>query len=585
MARKKNDKKTIVDEMTEEDLKALENFSFDTEKEPTSLLEAIDNVNATIRGMAAMDCLFDPSHIHGNNLDYLAARLHITPIQAVLFSICVEEGPNDITFDDFSRELCISKARGMSLAPHLDEMVRNRMLFTSRNYRGQMCYNLPIRIVKVLTTNADYEVPQRKVKDDSELLDLFHNYLCEAKSEGINQMIVIEELQALLSENKKLHLVKEMGKLNICVLSALLLLFFCDKLLNEEQDVISFYFMGELFPNNRDFFRLKSELRSGKHELMKKGLIEFACQNGIADTGLFSLTDKARETLLKNFKIQVTEEKPKGVKLSNSIEPKELFYSDKVSKQVGDLRHFLEPEKYKDIVQRMQKRFNRSGLACLLYGGPGTGKTETVYQLARQTGRDIIEVDMSQLRSKWVGDSEKIVKELFDRYRKLVEKAKVTPILLFNEADAIFGVRMKGAQDSVDKMENAIQNIILQEMENLNGILIATTNLTENLDEAFDRRFLYKVKFEQPDETVRARIWHKMLPELSEAECGALGHDYDLSGGQIENVARKFAIDGILHGEEIGERLDSLHELCDSECINDRDSGRPYSGFRVGFRA
>ena len=585
MARKKNDKKTTVDTMTEEDLKALENFSYDTENEPTSLLEAIDNVNATTRGMVTMDCLFDPLHLHGNNLDYLAERLHITPIQAVLLSLCVEEGPNDITFDDFSRELCISKARGMALAPHLDEMVRNRMLYTARNYRGQMCYNLPVRIVKVLTTNADYEMPQRKVKDESELLDLFHNYLCEVKSENIPQMVVIEEVQALLSENKKLHIVKEIAKLNIGVVSTLLLLFFCDKLINDAQDIINFFYMGELFPNNRDFFRLKSELRSGKHELIQKGLIEFACQNGIAETSSFSLTDKAREKLLSNFKIKATEEKPKGVTLSASIEAKELFYSDKVSKQVGDLRQFLEPKRYKDIVNRMKKRFNRTGLTCLLYGGPGTGKTETVYQLARQTGRDIIEVDMSQLRSKWVGDSEKIVKELFVRYRKLVEKVKVTPILLFNEAYAIFGVRMTGAQDSVDKMENAIQNIILQEMETFNGILIATTNLTENLDEAFDRRFLYKVEFEKPDESVRARIWHQLLPELSEDECCALGRDYNLSGGQIENVARKFAIDGILHGEEIGDRLDLLHELCDSERINDSNSSRPYSGFKVGFRA
>jgi SpoVK/Ycf46/Vps4 family AAA+-type ATPase len=245
------------------------------------------------------------------------------------------------------------------------------------------------------------------------------------------------------------------------------------------------------------------------------------------------------------------------------------------------LQHFLESQKYKEIVERMRKRYSRSGLTCLLYGGPGTGKTETVYQLARETGRDIMAVDFSQIKSKWVGESEKNIKELFDHYRKLVEKAKVTPILLFNEADAIFGVRMTGAQRSVDKMENSMQNIILQEMETLNGILIATTNLTQNLDAAFERRFLYKVQFERPDESVRARIWHQMLPELSENECKALGRDYDLSGGQIENVARKFTIDGILYGEETRDRLNLLHELCGSECINDNNT----NARRVGFVA
>ena len=76
----------------------------------------------------------------------------------------------------------------------------------------------------------------------------------------------------------------------------------------------------------------------------------------------------------------------------------------------------------------------------------------------------------------------------------------MAPILLFNEADAIFGIRQEGATRAVDKMENSIQNIILQEMEKLDGILIATTNLTTNLDNAFERRFLYKIRFDRPDE-------------------------------------------------------------------------------------
>ena len=581
MARKKNCKKNTMDDLNEQELMDLENFSFDTEKEPTTLLEAIDNVNATINGMLCVNCLYDASNLHGNNLDYLAGRLHITPIQAVLFSLCVEEGPNDITFDDLSTSLSISKARGMALAPYLDEMVRNRLLYTSRNYRGQLCYNLPIRVIKVLTTNGEYEVPQRKVNDDEDFLDLFHGYVCEMNNQNISHLALLEELQAALNENNDLLIVKEMSRLNICTISSMLLLFFCDKLVNYDEDVITLSEMRGLFSNNSDFFGVKSALRSGKHELIEKGIIEFACQGGVADTGTFALTANTRETLLANFDIEPTEATPKGVTLADSIAAKNLFYCDKVAKQVSDVQHFLEPEKYKDIVKRMGERFNRAGLTCLFYGSPGTGKTETVYQLARQTGRDIMVVECSQIKDKWVGESEKNTKAIFERYRKLSEKANATPILLFNEADAIFGVRMTGAERSVDKMANTMQNIILQEMETLNGILIATTNLTENLDAAFERRFLYKVQFERPDESVRARIWHQMLPELSENECKALGRDYDLSGGQIENVARKFAIDGILHGEESGDRLNLLHELCGSECINDNNT----NARRVGFVA
>lgn len=93
MAQKKNSKKTATDDLNNQKLMDLDNFSFDSEKAPTTLLEAIENVNATINGMLGVNCLYDPSQLHGNNLDFLAKRLHITPIQAVLFSVCVEEGP------------------------------------------------------------------------------------------------------------------------------------------------------------------------------------------------------------------------------------------------------------------------------------------------------------------------------------------------------------------------------------------------------------------------------------------------------------------------------------------------------------
>ena len=225
---------------------------------------------------------------------------------------------------------------------------------------------------------------------------------------------------------------------------------------------------------------------------------------------------------------------------------------------------------------RMEQTGFRTGFACLFYGGPGTGKTETVYQLARQTGRDIMVVDMPQIKSKWVGDSEKNIKALFDRYRELVKKAKQTPILLVNEADAIIGIRQQGAQRAVEKMENSIQNIILQEMETLDGIMIATTNLQQNLDKAFERRFLYKIKFEKPTVEARVLIWRTMIPDLSEMDVKTLAAKYDFSGGQIENIARHYTIDSILHDAK-EDKLAMLINHCDNEQLD--DNGKRRIGF------
>ena len=113
-------------------------------------------------------------------------------------------------------------------------------------------------------------------------------------------------------------------------------------------------------------------------------------------------------------------------------------------------------------------------------------------------------------------------------------------------------------------------------MENLDGIMIATTNLQQNLDKAFERRFLYKIKFEKPTSEARANIWRTMISELEETEISTLAGKYDFSGGQIENVARHYAISTILHGSD-GVRLEQLMGFCDSERLD--SNGQRTIGF------
>jgi SpoVK/Ycf46/Vps4 family AAA+-type ATPase len=212
----------------------------------------------------------------------------------------------------------------------------------------------------------------------------------------------------------------------------------------------------------------------------------------------------------------------------------------------------------------------------LFYGAPGTGKTETALQLSRKTSRDILQVNVSELRDKYVGESEKRVKALFDNYRKTVASSKIAPILLFNEADAIISKRTENIARSVDKMENALQNIILQEIETLEGILIATTNLTANMDKAFERRFLYKVEFNAPTTEAKCAIWKSMMPSLSDEDARLLATEYKFSGGQIENIARKHTIAQILTEGDI--TLNDIRLICNEELLDKSHTRRP-----IGF--
>ena len=126
---------------------------------------------------------------------------------------------------------------------------------------------------------------------------------------------------------------------------------------------------------------------------------------------------------------------------------------------------------------------------------------------------------------------------------------------------------MEGASRAVDKMENSIQNIILQEMEKLEGIMIATTNLTTNLDKAFERRFLYKIKFEKPTVEARTKIWMTMMKGLNKKEAKIIASKFDLSGGEIENVVRRQTVQYILDGRDMID-INALEESCRLERLS-----------------
>jgi SpoVK/Ycf46/Vps4 family AAA+-type ATPase len=205
------------------------------------------------------------------------------------------------------------------------------------------------------------------------------------------------------------------------------------------------------------------------------------------------------------------------------------------------------------------------GIAVLFHGCPGTGKTESTYQIARKVGRDIILVDMSDTKSMWYGESEKKIKAIFTDYKKLIGNNKLVPILVFNEADAVFSKRKNIGESAIDQTENTIQNIILQELEDFRGILIATTNLTNNFDKAFERRFLYKIEFYKPNVKTRTKIWKDKIKGLTIAQARLLASQFDLTGGNIDNVARKALMKDILQNRK--KALQSLYHHCEQESI------------------
>ena len=176
----------------------------------------------------------------------------------------------------------------------------------------------------------------------------------------------------------------------------------------------------------------------------------------------------------------------------------------------------------------------------------------------------------------WVGESEKNMKKIFDEYATACKEFSETPILLFNESDALINKRIK-IGTSVDSMQNALQNILLQELENFEGIFIATTNLLGNLDEAFNRRFLYKLQLNKPEYETRKKIIESLLPHLTNDEINELAKDHELSGGQLENIYRKSEMQSILKGSY--PEFSELKKMIEQELISNKVSRIEIKGF------
>lgn len=335
--------------------------------------------------------------------------------------------------------------------------------------------------------------------------------------------------------------------------------------------------LRHLYPLSRDKMELRKKYFSGEAFLLKKGFVELEC-NELISSGIYVLKNHVFEDLL-GADYAFTLDKNKlpgntlGLELSEQFNERELFFNSEEEKKMKEISELIEHDHFAQIKTRFLEGKCKSGICILLYGNPGTGKTESVLQLAKSTHRNILRADISQLKDKYVGESEKKIRELFARYRKLCKTQETEPILLLNEADSIIG-RRTVVNNNIDQMYNTMQNILLEEMESFEGILIATSNLIQNMDKAFERRFLYKIELKYPEADVRFKIWRSVLSEMDETVLKKIAENYNLSGGQIDNVVRKFLMNRLLKGANYSE--DTLRPFCEEESFqfNNKNIGK-----------
>lgn len=555
------------------------------EPEAWTIITALDRILTLSKESQLCDRFWDAVK---HPVEFLTETLGLTKEQVVLLAILIETGET-MSWHKFATFLGCSRITVMTYSEEIEGLVAKRWVTRSvtRDFGDpRYGFSLVNGVVTALRHNEPFVPEKIDGLTEQQFVDMLEAHLdCSMDDDSCLFKDDEQWMRMLCEANKSLPICECALSIKDIHLMSLLMLIVYDyaQWTGSSDEGLTMDSLTRLYPADFKCNQLRHHLTDGTNELFMRGIIEHKCEDGIVNNERYVLTKESKEQLLAEYKPGRTKvHSPRGnskyLKKHTAIKEKELFFNPTEQEQIDRLTSILSSDNLASVQQRLEEQGMRKGFACLFYGGPGTGKTETVLQIARKTGRDIMQIDIAGLRDKWVGESEKNIKAVFSHYKDLCRNSEVTPILFFNEADGIISKRTEHIEHSVDKMNNAMQNIILQEIEDLDGILIATTNLTTNLDSAFERRFLFKIEFHKPNTDVKAKIWSSMLKNISDDDAHTLAEHFDFSGGQIENVARKRTIDFILSGEFAD--INGIESYCRCELLDNKKQCKPIVGFR-----
>ncbi len=403
----------------------------------------------------------------------------------------------------------------------------------------------------ILQNKSMPDLAEKKMEDVLEVLGRLFSLAEKRNGEDISTPELFLKTRLIFHEYIHFPLIKKVADYSLHTADNYLFLYLTWKTLAGEEGADIDKATDLIYDDPVEKISYRQKIISGENALLKNNLVELVEARFFNDASL-KLTEQSCQ-MLESCGLKVMQNLPNRNNITepSGVLPRTLIFSDEMESRLGLVRNVLTEENLAATRERLSSKNLPKGITILFHGEPGTGKTELVMQLARETGRKVYRVDISQAKSLWYGESEKIIKRIFSGYKNLMKECDQIPVLLFNEADAIFSSRRMLRSSGVSQTENTIQNILLEELEQFEGIMMATTNCTGNFDAAFNRRFLFKVGFEKPDVNIKARIWKMKFPELGVSECDELSARFDFSGAQIDNILRKSEMHSVIYGETV----------------------------------
>jgi len=543
--------------------------------EENNIIVALETIHKTSKKSKLQQTTFDSIQVE---IQLVSDYFQVNTTEAILLATCFIQS----CFDSFElpaiiKHFGLEKHSFLKYLESFNLLISKSIVTKTENRHSENDYKLSNHIYDYIVAQKTIpkELLEIKIKENTfnEFLSDMDILSNQKDDEKILYYYFIQKFKDLLNANKHFKLI-EFALKNLELVDSFV---FFDTILDAMNCGENDFNTGlqstveDFYERKRDSFKYINNFLEEKTALNSLNLIE-KDSTTFSNRHRIQLTEKAVLMLkeLEGISFEFVEKKDKRLIYPDQIQKRNLFYNKDEELQLDPIKKSLSNTSFTKLQSKLKSKNMSVGITTLLYGAPGTGKTESVYQLAKKYNRPVFKVEISETKSMWFGESQKLVKKIFTDYYNFKKTQKVCPILLFNEADAIIGKRKNAGSSSVADTENAIQNVLLEELENFDGILFATSNLVANLDSAFERRFLFKVKFENPSTENAAKIWKSKLPILSVNEALELASQFSYSGGEMENIARKSIMNEIVFGTK--PNFERILSFCENEKWSSKNS-------------
>ncbi len=505
--------------------------------------------------------------------------------QTILLSHLMEHHGEKAVFpDDFARWMGVTNIHMLKWRDHMSSLAHHKWVMCVEGATGDS-YQLTGPAYHAIMDDAPFLSQDLKNLTENEFFTQLHKIFRNRQEKRQVYGYMMIDIVTLLVNNQNTPIVRKIHSLECTFEEEIFLLYMCCKYY---RDISRFAFakkeLESLF-DDEAFTRLMLLMRNKKSVIARNDYVKMKVSPQ-CDSMVFELSwDIIKEiSPSESTSEQKPEEKSEDPDIDidsflkideepsilqhipyETIPERNLYFDASVQQQMDTMGKMLEKKNLTKIQKRLKSHGMAPGVVCLLHGLPGTGKTSGILEMARRAKTDVYMVDISAVRSKYMGESIKNCKRIFTEYSKACKNNANPCCLLINEADAVITRRQSNATHSSDQEENAMVNVFLQCLEDFDhGCCFLTTNLAENFDPAIERRILMKVALGASTPEQREYIWRNNFPKLTDEQVKALAQDYELSPAEIMNVVKKEEINDVLKGKR-RNLYASIRQSCESE--------------------